>query len=623
MQQRIRLALVVVVGSLCCANVRADVPAADVNIDADAVVAYVNRCRKANGAYGPLDQEYTDAAWNYPAVRTLHLLNIEITTPEAIIEHGCGSPPGHAGYGHAQFFHHHGIRQSLGRSIDPAHRRVVIEHLGFKVGYYTSPFGSTNDLLFKSGGRPNPDPLDIGSRTFYYGNLTSLHDLLAGLKASQREPESTQPLIDSVRRKQAAQGGYCDVRTDNGSPTDADAHVVHTMCATAALDLLNATTSRPGDVAAFIHACRLPDGAYRWNPHSLLPGNEADVYYTWAALRTLKLLNQPHQQVDATRTWLNSLQNADGGFGDRPGWRSRLYSTYYAVEALALLGGDARRNITSKRLAMPPVETIAPGEFHIYQAQFKQPVVTPADLDGLRARGFNLLALKSDKFSDAEPLLAAIRERNLPMDVILCPEAYPHRLLQLGGVNLNHVGNFTLDPRWTTEHRAVWQSADAAGQAGLPWSGYRERVLQPLRQLGCLMYPEQDYQQEYAYMAYDDNRTGACGYNAVLAGFNWAPYDFVRVFSWRERYVERLTPIADVDAHGDLAKWSVHLDPTRTLFIARGPTYADFQEATANGRVVCVVTGTPGVASGVTYYGPRPAVDFVRQRINEWRWWKD
>ena len=113
-----------------------------------------------------------------------------------------------------------------------------------------------------------------------------------------------------------------------------------------------------------------------------------------------------------------------------------------------------------------------------------------------------------------------------------------------------------------------------------------------------------------------------CGYNTVLAGFNWAPFDFVRVFPWRERYVARLTPIADVDAHGNLEKWSQHLDPTRHLFIARGPTYADFQEAAANGRVVCVVVGAPGVASGVTYYGPEPAVEFVRQHVEKWQWWK-
>jgi hypothetical protein len=108
----------------------------------------------------------------------------------------------------------------------------------------------------------------------------------------------------------------------------------------------------------------------------------------------------------------------------------------------------------------------------------------------------------------------------------------------------------------------------------------------------------------------------------MLAGFNWEPRDFVRVFPWRERHVDRLTLIADVDAHGDLAKWSPQLDHTRNLFLARGPTYADFLEAAANQRVVCVIATPAGVAGGFTCYGPPAAADYVRQRVGEWRWWR-
>ena len=83
----------------------------------------------------------------------------------------------------------------------------------------------------------------------------------------------------------------------------------------------------------------------------------------------------------------------------------------------------------------------------------------------------------------------------------------------------------------------------------------------------------------------------------------------------------RLTPIADADAHGDLAKWSPQLDHTRMLFIGKGPTYADFLEAAANQRVVCVIAQPEGVPSGASYYGPPAAVAYVRQRVDAWRWW--
>ena len=358
-------------------------------------------------------------------------------------------------------------------------------------------------------------------------------------------------------------------------------------------------------------------GKYRWHPQIEEPSNAPDIYYTWAALRSLDLLGAKPQRASACREAINALQNADGGFGDRPGWRSRLYSTYYAVHALALLGGNPREGISAKEVRSPRIEPIAEGRFGIYQGLFKMPVCQPDDLAGLARRGLNLLALKSGNFDDAARLLPAIRERNMPLDVILCPEAYPHRLTVAGGLVLNHVGNFTLDPRWDELQRARWAAADQAGSRNPSWNGYRDQVLQPVRELGGLCYPEQDFELEHAYRAYDDG-----GYNAVLAGFNWSPRDFVRVFPWRERYVDKLTPIADADAHGDLAKWSPQLDHARHLYIARGPTYADFLEAAAAGRVVCAIANPHGVQSGATLYGPPAAVAYARKHLAEWQWWR-
>src|SRR5690606_37773856 len=83
----------------------ADEPRAVANVDADAAVRYLLGCRKANGAFGPADQPYTDAAWNYPAVKALGLLGETLVNPEAVRLHGSGRPPGHAGYGHGHFFY--------------------------------------------------------------------------------------------------------------------------------------------------------------------------------------------------------------------------------------------------------------------------------------------------------------------------------------------------------------------------------------------------------------------------------------------------------------------------------------------------------------------------------------
>jgi prenyltransferase beta subunit len=583
-------------------------------VDAEAVVRFVESCRKPNGAFGPVDQEYTDAAWNYPAVETLTLLGKTIDRPDQVLANGLGYPKGHAGYGHRQFFHEHLVRQRLGKPTVAAHRTVAVRHQGFTPRYYGSPLGTDDKTLFQAGGQV--DPRDVAAQSLGYYNLASLYLLLAGLEASEREPADRAALVAYIVSRQAPCGGFVDVRTESGTPHDDEAHVAHTFYALASLKLLGAPAPRPQDCAKFLHACRRTEGGYGWNPDAGLPGNQADVYYVWAALRSLELLKTAAGNPAATLNWLNSLQNADGGFGDQPAWRSRLYSTYYAVDALARLGGDVRSAIRSKQVRRPSVEPIAEGKYRIYQALFKVPVVAAGDLEEISGRGLNLLGLKSDKFDDAAPLLPAIARRKLPLDVILCPEAYPHRLLGLGGVELNHVGNFTLNPRWSEAEQSRWRVADEAGRKNLPWTDYRRTVLEPLRNANVVHYPEQDFEQEHAYIAYADG-----GYNGVLVGFNWAPRDFVRVFPWRERYVDRLLPVADCDAHGDLAKWSPQLDHTRMLYLAKGTSYLEFLEAAADGRVVGVIAQPEGVASGVSYYGRPEAVAYVKRQIDQWRWW--
>ena len=270
---------------------------------------------------------------------------------------------------------------------------------------------------------------------------------------------------------------------------------------------------------------------------------------------------------------------------------------------------------------MPSFTTIPKG-LEIYQGLNKVPVCQQEDLAGLQKRGFDLIGMKSGDLSLAEPLQKAALGMRVPMDVILCPEAYQHRTRRFGGTLLHHIGNITLDPGWDDQRKRLWSKADTVGRSGLTWSDYQHQVIRSMRQAGSLFYPEQDFEMEYAYSAYDDGLYGEGGYNAVLAGFNWAPRDFVRVFPWRERYVDKLPPVADADAHGDLAKWSPQLDHTRHLFIAKGPTYADFQEAAAQRRVVCVIYGAPDTPSEVTYYGPPLAVKYVKQRLDHWKWWQ-
>ncbi|MDP6717311.1 MAG: prenyltransferase/squalene oxidase repeat-containing protein, partial [Pirellulaceae bacterium] len=251
-----------------------------VAVDAESIVEYVEACRKDNGAFGPRDQPYTDAAWNYPAVRTLLLLGKKVTNPQAILKHGLDYPSGHVGYGHWHFFHQHAIRSALGKPMIVDYTSVRLVHQGFEVRYYGSPFGFDGDTFFKAAGGSEPDPRDSAASELGYYNLSSLYYTLAGMLASGRKAKNPHELSQFITTRQSPSGGFVDVRTKDGQPINEHAHVAHTWHALASLQILGEPYPHADRCSAFLRSCQLPSGGFRWSPKDDAPGNYADVYYT-------------------------------------------------------------------------------------------------------------------------------------------------------------------------------------------------------------------------------------------------------------------------------------------------------------------------------------------------------
>ncbi len=586
--------------------------AQSVQVDADAAVRYVLSCQKPNGAFGPYDMEYTDLAWTYPAVYTLKLLDIPVPHADSCFKNG---------------------------------QQAWIEKAPWKNGPWYWSFYQKVDL-YRLFGRTGPDEPGVTTekpwqlyykpRTSYlelrkypegeFFDLASLWHIVGSAKTMGATIANPEVVKSFVTERQAPGGGFVEGLDSLVEPRDKDAHLMATCEAILTLTALGIPIPNQEKCIAWLRACQTPTGGFRWSPSASAPSNQPDVWYTWAAIRALKTLGSGPANEKACLRWINSLQNPDGGFGDRPGWKSRLYSTYYAVHSAQLLAGNARQGITKKQMADETTATIPEGKYRIFQAAHKSPPGDSSMVDEAAAMGFNLLAVKiTEKQIDTlegmsqmvKQARAYAKRKGYSLEIVDFPENYSHRLQWPSGQRADHVSNLLIPPTLSTSELSAYNAAYGAGKIGLPWTDFKEQVIKPMLGLNTLFYPELDYTMTNAYQVYDDGLDGKTGYNAI-PGAHFGNSDWMRHFPYKERWIGQLPIVADADAHGDITQWRKYLDEFRNLYIAEDYHYANYIDAAQNGRLVCVIRYESGE---IRYYGAPAAVAYLKKHRPEWQWW--
>jgi len=139
--------------------------------------------------------------------------------------------------------------------------------------------------------------------------------------------------VDYLGRRRRTNGSFNNTLAADGG----EGHVLNTWYAIEALRALGKTGEMKEQTVAWLRACQLPNGGFAYQPRPQFGGVD-DVAYTWAAVRALKELGAGPADARGCLAYLHALWNADGGFGDRPGWASNPMSTYYALDALDALG---------------------------------------------------------------------------------------------------------------------------------------------------------------------------------------------------------------------------------------------------------------------------------------------
>lgn len=592
--------------------------AARVTVDAEAAVGYLRAARKPNGAFGPHENTYTDVGWNYPAVASLLMLEATIDAPEDALAAG-DDWIWTFGAG-AKFFQLHmraRLHALLGSTLREADdvRRDAWELVYKPVDDISNHVGVDADF--------NHAQKQFHNVSAAWYSVKAAHDM-AGTVSNADDVEAF--LIE----RQAGSGAFVEDFDPELGVESAVEHVVFTAHAVRALRALGRSVPDRDAVVAWLQSCQDEAGGFRRAPLEQMGEFETeadyqpDVWYTFEALAALDALDAGPRDPEAAIDWLNSLQNHDGGFGDQPGWRSRLMSTYWALRGLGLLTGDARGAIRATTASEPVREPILEGKYDIYHANHQTPFGGPEMVDAIDEMGYDLVGItRGNQMGAARSYLKETGRRSPHLHAVY--EEQGHRVRYLGEFLGHHVANIfypyegELNPERRSAWRSTWRAIRPLSREGFDWPEYRERVLMPIVDIGGLFMPEQEWEMAFSYMSFQDGEDLRAGYNIVhTAHFNGP--DRIRAMPYRERHITRIGAVADTDSHGDVEEWRENLEGYRTLYLARTPALDDYLDAVLHGRAVTVIRDD--VPGGLTYYGRPEVVEYVKGRIEQWRWWE-
>jgi hypothetical protein len=417
-----------------------------------------------------------------------------------------------------------------------------------------------------------------------------------------------QRYLDSRRRDN---GSY-----NNNPPGDdgSDGHVLNTLWGIRGAGALKRPIEKKAELVRWLQSCQLPAGHFVYTPRPAFGGKSDDVVYTWAAVEALRLLDATPTDAPGCIRYLHSLYNADGGFGDRPGWPSNSISTYYAVETLATLGALSQE-IT--RPAAPPPPASLPAGLKLFKIQIEAPGVGSA-LDAVemaRAMHVDLWGTKSAKLGWGERAQKIADERKVPVKFFVANEEYGTFFTIPGMGTYSHLAD-VIAPMGVDFGKSM------ANAEPVPTYGqFLEKRIAPLeRANGRNVY--QFNENECLERMMMDASLEAPGF-AAISTFHFNNPDFIASSPYLWHFQFRVPLISLQDNHAaEPWFWGDQMDGFCTFFLAKEPTWAGWLEALKANRVVAVRHDE--VSGGLLWIhgGDAPSRQRVMDEQDTWRWWR-
>jgi prenyltransferase beta subunit len=414
-------------------------------------------------------------------------------------------------------------------------------------------------------------------------------------------------------------GRYIDARrrpngSYNNTPAadDGDGHVMNTLWALQARKALGHSVNEEKALVAWLRACQRSDGGFTWQPTPEFGGVD-DVAYTRAAVKALALLGAEPANRAGCIAQVLSLANADGGFGDRPGWASNATATYYALDALATLG--ALDGLAAVRRRTRPTPPAVPAGLRVWSLQLQSHGQgSPAEaVDLARSLQIHLWGAKNAKpewLARARELAAAQR---VPVRFFVANEEYGTWVHVPGLGTYSHTSDL-----FAPGDTDIGPSLATAGP--VTWPEFRVRRLAGLERGRGRLFWQFGENEELVRLFLDDSVERG-GY-AAISTYHFGNPDFMNTEPFLNRWRGRIPFVSIQDAHGPEPWWFA--DQTtgfRTLFLATEPTWDGWLEALRRNWVVAVRRDVWTKGATWMHAGSDEVRDYVRAREEEWRWW--
>lgn len=439
------------------------------------------------------------------------------------------------------------------------------------------------------------------------GNPVFMQEMMAPVCRYLLGLPQDQEMISYILERRRPNGSFNNIPANDGG----DGNIMNTYWGIYGLSVLTETIDLKEETIMWIQDCQLNNGGFTHQPDPEIGVND-DVAYTWAAVKALKILDAEPASIRMCVKYLLSLQNDDGGFGNRPGWHSTPMATYYAVEALKELGAlpeleGERKNTNTTR---PANQNIFNG-YRIFTVQFQAHGVGSPKEAVYMADKFKI-DLWGSKNASKEWLQEAQRiadEKSVKTLFFHSDEDHDTDFKIEGQGSFSHI----LDPAYPAGSDFTYKPGE------INWEGFKLGYLEPLLENDGALLLQVSNNEPLSRILLDEsvNREGYAAISTIHFSQNflfWLPH--------LNQYRYKLPFVALQDAHGPESWWWMHeLAAYRTLFIAKEPTYQGLTEALKNNWIVAVrhdeVSGYKtrmlGGAGGVQ--------EFVRRSEDQWRWW--